>query len=91
MSHPLPAELQRPAYLASLLLAAMAVRGFVGGFRPELGLWASAWVGLFTVVCLGPSLHRTCYGLELLDTPGKQRRHLAAMALAATLFWQAVC
>lgn len=90
MSPPLPTDLQRPAYLASLLLAAIAVRGLVGGFRPELGLWASAGVGLFTVVCLVPSLHRACFGLELLDTPGKRRRHLAAMALAATLFWQAV-
>jgi hypothetical protein len=90
MLSPLPTACRRPVYLASLLLAALMVRVVLGLVRPELDWSGSLTVGLFTVVCLVPTVFRLCHGEELLDSPGKQRRHLAAMLLAGALFLHSI-
>ncbi|MEB3222812.1 MAG: hypothetical protein VKS61_12120 [Candidatus Sericytochromatia bacterium] len=80
----------RIAYLVTLLLASLGVRGLMGLVRPDLDHAGELAIGLFTVVCVVPTAFRLCHGAELLDTPGKRRRHLAAMVLASALFMQAV-
>ncbi|MEB3328591.1 MAG: hypothetical protein VKQ33_05105 [Candidatus Sericytochromatia bacterium] len=90
MPAPLPTTCRRPAYLGTLLLATVAVRGLVGLVRPELDWGSSLTIGLFTVVCLVPTAFRLCHGEELLDAPHKQRRHLVAMVLAGALFLHAI-
>lgn len=74
------------AYLVSILLAAMVVRVLVGLAKPVLGLEQGVIVGLATVVFLSPTLHRVCFGVELLDSARKRWSHAGAMLLAAGLF-----
>ena len=76
----------RQAYLFSILLATLSVRLLVGLIRPGLDLTQSVVVGVTTMVCLLPVLHRVCYGEELLDTTRKRTSHTAALVLTGALF-----